>query len=435
MSETDKTRKKLKRLGRYMVREVLGKGTHGCVYRGYDPYVGRQVAIKVENFVEEKKDESSLQTHQNLFKEARTTGFLHHPNIVALHDVGVENDIYYIVMEYIEGKTLAHYCAGSSTALSSNPQKIIQIANECCLALEYSHTNYVLHRDIKPSNIMITTKGSAKIMDFSIAHKLHVEDESKLVIGSPTYMSPEQIMSLKLTETTDQFSLAVVLYYVFCKKPPLYSTEIKDLFRHILRTVPEPISTIRSDLPKELSNIIAKAMSKKSEDRFTSIREFAEELTNVYKPTIALKENREKQKDAISKLSFFQSFSQNEVDELVDTSSLLHSEAGKKIISEGDEDNFIYLVISGEVDITKNNIYVSTLKSGDCFGELVFLGRNINLKRTATAVSKRDSLCLKIDPSVMESLSIETKLSCYRVLSENLAYRVSVTTANLINKG
>ena len=433
MNDKNKSNKdKPKRLGRYMVRDVLGSGTHGYVYRGYDPYVGRQVAIKIENYVEKKGDEDNLNAHQTLFNEARTTGFLHHPNIVALYDVGVESDVYYIVMEYVEGKTLAHYCSENNTTLSSNPKKAIEVAQECCLALDYSHTNNVLHRDIKPSNIMITARGSAKIMDFSIAHSIAAATESKVVVGSPTYMSPEQITGNKLTQASDQFSLAVVLYYLLCKKPPLYSNKVKELFKLILNEIPPPLSNFRSDLPADLENIILKAMSKKPEQRFASCKEFGEEMVKVYTSPSKTKVSKAKQNDVISNLSFFQNFDQDQIEEVVHSSNLIHYKDKQEIVKEGMVSPDFYILVSGQVEIIKKNKSIAVLKKGDCFGEVAFLGKNMNLKRIATGISRGESLCLKVKANAVESFSTETQLNCYKAFSENLAYRVSVLSAMIM---
>ncbi|MDI9347296.1 MAG: serine/threonine-protein kinase [Methylacidiphilales bacterium] len=423
-----------KRLGRYMVRELLGSGTHGSVYKGYDPYVGRMVAIKIEKITESPNEESSIQTHQNLFKEARTTGFLSHPNIVSLYDVGVENNIYFIVMEYVEGNTLSVYCSSENKELSDNPQRVIKIAYDCCIALEYSHTNRVLHRDIKPSNIMLTKEGKPKIMDFSIAHKIQKEAEDQQVIGSPTYMSPEQIQGKALTPATDQFSLAVVIFYVLAKQPPFYNSNIKELFKLILKSEPPELQSLRPDLPKELSLILSKAMSKNPSDRFPNCQTFGSELLALYRSTEKSSLNKSQQHDAISRLAFFSYFNQDEIELFINSSTMVRSNNGDILFQEGQETYDLYVIISGEVDIIKNQTLIATLKSGEVFGEMTFLAKNSNLKRTATAKSRGESLILKIDTQIITNFPIEAQLNYYKVFCENLAYRLSITTSKLASK-
>ena len=425
-----------KRLGRYLIREMVGSGTHGNVYKGYDPYVGRMVALKVGKLAENaKNEEASLSAHQNLFKEARTTGFLQHPNIVSLYDVGVEHEFYYIVMEYVEGKTLTYYCSEDHNELSDNPQNIIKLFYECCLALQYSHNNKVLHRDIKPSNIMLTKDKKVKIMDFSIAIRSQSESQASQIIGSPTYMSPEQIMGKPPTQATDQFSLAVVIFFMLAKKPPLYHTKIKELFKLILKTTPPPLSDFRPELPLDLTKVLSRAMDKDPSKRYSSCKAFGEELMLIYRSAEKVSSNnRLQQNDLVSKLTFFNGFSQDEIDLLINESKFIRSNNGEIIIQEGVEGRDFYVIISGEVDIIKEGSLIVTLKSGDAFGEMCFIGRQINLKRTATAKSRGESMVLEINPTVMLSFPIEAQLNYYKVFCEALAYRLWLTTSKLAGK-
>ena len=206
-------------LGRYEVEKELGKGAMGVVYLGKDPKIGRVVAIKTMALSQEFEADELKDVKERFFREAETAGRLTHPNIVTIYDAGEEHDLAYIAMEFLKGKDLTPYIK-PDTLLPLD--KVLSIVARVADALAYAHKNNVVHRDIKPANIMYDLEGdSVKVTDFGIAR---ITDSSKtktgMVLGTPSYMSPEQLAGKKIEGRSDLFSLGVTLYQLSCGKLP-----------------------------------------------------------------------------------------------------------------------------------------------------------------------------------------------------------------------
>ena len=253
--------KKPKRLGKYEVIKEVGAGNMATVYMGHDPYINRDVAVKVA-LPEILKDKSfSAQFKRMFFNEARIAGMLDNKFILSVYDAGVEGDLLYLVMEYIGGgHTLKDFCAPDK--LLPVP-KVIELIYKCCRGLAYAHSRDVIHRDIKPSNILLTDDMDVRIADFGIAQLLKGGDTQVVgVIGSPLYMSPEQISGKTLTNQTDIYSLGIVLFELLTGHLPFQADTFPALYQKILHEEPPLLSTLRQDIPGFLEVVIKKALAK-----------------------------------------------------------------------------------------------------------------------------------------------------------------------------
>src|SRR3990170_5234633 len=209
------------KLGKYEIKKQIGRGSMGVVYQGYDPFTDSLVAVKVARSEALKNPEAGARYRKMFFNEAHTAGKLKHPNIVEILDAGVDGQSCYIVMELVEyGKTLKQYCTPDNLLPYD---QVVQIIFKCAKALDYAHREGVVHRDIKPSNILVTEDKDVKIGDFSIAH-LHKQDHTETrpegMMGSPKYMSPEQLTEEYVTNRSDLFSLGVVMYELLTGRHP-----------------------------------------------------------------------------------------------------------------------------------------------------------------------------------------------------------------------
>jgi serine/threonine-protein kinase len=261
-------------LGRYEVEKELGKGAMGVVYLGKDPKIGRVVAIKTMALSQEFEADELKDVKERFFREAETAGRLTHPNIVTIFDAGEEHDLAYIAMEFLKGKDLTPYIK-PETLLPLD--KVLSIIARVADALAYAHKNNVVHRDIKPANIMCDLEGdSVKVTDFGIAR---ITDSSKtktgMVLGTPSYMSPEQLAGKKIEGCSDLFSLGVTLYQLCCGKLPFAGDSMAQLMFKIANEPPVDIMTYRPDLPPEVVDVINKALAKKVEERFQTGDEMA----------------------------------------------------------------------------------------------------------------------------------------------------------------
>lgn len=262
-------------LGRYEIVKELGHGAMGTVFLGKDPRINREVAIKTLKY-EEIDAEQLAEVKKRFFREAEAVGKLAHPNIVTIFDVGEDYDIAYIAMELLEGSELSKYCRKGNLLPT---EEIIRVVSSVALALDYAHLNGIVHRDIKPANIMILNNGEVKVTDFGIARVMaSSKTQTGVVLGTPSYMSPEQIAGKKVDGRSDLFSLGVVLYELITGEKPFVGESITTLMYNITSSPPPSIQKLSPDMPEELAPIVERLLSKKADDRYPNGKSLADDL-------------------------------------------------------------------------------------------------------------------------------------------------------------
>lgn len=267
-------------LGRYQVEKELGKGAMGVVYLGKDPKIGRVVAIKTMALSQEFAGEELTDARERFFREAETAGRLQHQHIVTIFDAGEEHDLAYIAMEFLKGRDLVEFCKAGN--LLPVPL-VLSIVARVALALAYAHKQNVVHRDIKPANIMYERESdTVKVTDFGIAR---ITDSSKtktgLVLGTPSFMSPEQLAGKKVDGRSDLYSLGVMLFQLLAGVLPFRGDSMSELMFKIANEEAPDIRVIRPELPADLSNIVALALNKRPELRYQDGDQFAADLRSV----------------------------------------------------------------------------------------------------------------------------------------------------------
>jgi len=271
-----------RRLGRYEILQELGRGAMGAVYKARDPQIARTVAIKVI-LVGNQPPEVLEDYLQRFYREAQTAGQMSHPGIVTIHDVGEDEDGRpYLVMEYVEGTTLDKLLVPGKPGESSplrDLRQILAIAIQVADALDYAHRRNVIHRDIKPANILITSEGRAKIADFGVAklagtHMTH----TGLIVGTPAFMSPEQITGGAVDSRSDIFSFGILLYWMCAGSRPFAGESITEVAYRVVHTPPTPLREFNADLPPELEALLSRCLAKKPEERYQTARELVNDL-------------------------------------------------------------------------------------------------------------------------------------------------------------
>src|SRR5438552_7849263 len=263
-------------LGRYEIVAELGKGAMGVVYRANDPMLNRILAIKTIN-TEEAGHEGMAEYEARFYTEAKAAGSLNHPNIIIIYDIGKSGHLVYMAMEYIEGRELRDLLAqGQSLPVV----QAVDIAAQVGEGLAYAHQHQVVHRDIKPANIMITPEGRAKIADFGIARMRSSETRTQtgVIMGSPKYISPEQVVGKRADHRSDIFSLGVILYECLTGATPFNGEGLSALMYQITNHDPAPPSSANQQVPVMLDYIIAKVLAKAPEARYQSAADFANDL-------------------------------------------------------------------------------------------------------------------------------------------------------------
>src|SRR6266849_5403338 len=267
--------------GRYEILGELGRGGMGVVYRAKDPSIGRTVAVKTIQLSEKGTGMSHAQLVERFQTEARAAGLLTHPNIVVIYDVGESDGVYYITMELVNGKSLQSLLdSGEKFSLP----RLLRIMDQVCSALQFAHDHNVVHRDIKPANIMLATDDLVKITDFGTAKILQYgAAQQTSAMGTPAYMSPEQIKGKSFDGRTDIFSLGVMLYELTTGQKPFRGQDVATIFYHILNEEPVPPHQRNPAIPLGVSSTILKALAKSPHLRYENCRELLEDLKN-YRP-------------------------------------------------------------------------------------------------------------------------------------------------------
>jgi serine/threonine protein kinase len=427
-----------KKIGKYSILGVAGRGAMGTVYVGHDPFIDRKVAIKVCSTMEEDLEatEAVIATRDKriFFNEAQAAGTLDHPNILRVYDAGEGDDGEpYIVMEYVEGgTTLKDFCARER--LLPIPE-VVGMIHKCAKALDYAHRRGVLHRDIKPANIMLSEEQEPKIGDFGIAQRMFAEGTQLLTaVGSPRYMSPEQAGNKKLTGQTDLYSLGVTLYELLTGRPPFDANALAALMLAITTKDPTPIRHVRPEVSDELAAIVHKALARPLEERYQTGAEMAEALARL-KDELAHPVHKqlsdEEKFERARGLAFFNDFSDTELEEVLDVGTWEQFAPGAKIITEGTREQAFFVIAYGDASVTVSGKEVGLLDKGECVGELGYLEPR---DRTASVTARSDVAAIKVDVALMEWASIPVQMRFNRAFQKTLIDRLARTTRALVDR-
>jgi eukaryotic-like serine/threonine-protein kinase len=268
-------KKKNQQIGRYKILGELGRGAMGVVYRAEDPALDREVALKTIILSDDADERKAYQ--KRFFQEAKAAGKLTHPNIVTTYDFGEEEDVAYLAMELLEGTELRERMKEGAFA----PAEAVDIARQVADALGFAHERGVVHRDVKPGNIMLLARGQAKIMDFGIARMRATADfktSTGMVLGTPKYMSPEQIAGLPVDQRSDVFSLGIVLYEMLTGARLFDGEDVTQITHKVTTAEPEPPTRVNPELPAMLDFIVARALKKDPAVRYQDAYELAADL-------------------------------------------------------------------------------------------------------------------------------------------------------------
>ena len=410
------------RIGKYLIVNEVGRGSTGVVYLSHDPYYGRDVAIKVYNIEASGDDERARVTRKMFLSEAHMVGMLHHPNILPIYDAGEEHGRCYIVTEHVHGaRTLAAYCRPDNLLRIDD---VVEIMFKCAKALHYAHSRGVIHRDIKPSNLMLTQDSDVRIIDFGIALVADSEiSRIEGIAGSPSYMSPEQVQSIDLTNRSDLYSLGGVMYELLTGTRPFRAGNLAKLLHQIVYATPPPIHTLREDVPEDLEVVVATAMQKDPERRQKSGLELAGELTRVHQQ-LRQKNSRMNQQEQFSllrRLKFFHEFSHAEITEVMRASHWQDYNLGEEIVKEGEMDDRFYIIVSGNCAVERNGVSVGILSLGECFGETSYVP---GAKRRATIRATDAVTVLKVSSTLLEQVSASCQLRFNQVFLRTLIGRL-----------
>lgn len=266
------------RYGDYEVESFLGKGSIGKVYLARHRRIGRRVALKTVHFEHRFEDEDERsEFYKRLQREAELCGAMQHPNVVTLYDVGYDGDVVsFFATEYIDGESLL---ARLRRTRPLPLAEAISIASDVLRGLAYAHAKGIIHRDIKPANILLTAEGQAKIADFGVARPLHSSlTTTRTLVGTPNYMSPEQVKTTPVSTRSDLFSAGVVMYEMLTGIKPFAAPELSGILYNVVNLVPEPVANVNPDVPEPLSRLVQRLLAKTPEERYATASEALADL-------------------------------------------------------------------------------------------------------------------------------------------------------------
>jgi len=391
----------IQKIGKYQILGELGKGATSAVYLGMDPFANRKVAVKVVEREVLGDKEHGKRFRKLFLTEASLAGKLSHPHIAAIFDAVADEEGSYIVMEYVEGGTLEQHTKHDNL-LSVN--KIVEIIFKCCKALDYAHRHGVIHRDIKPANILRAKDTDIKISDFGAALTTAAETTQVSGIGSPAYMSPEQVQEQQLSHQTDIFSLGVVMYQLLTGSLPFKATNNYSMVFQIINVDPPPPSIFRPEVPTPVDQIVKKMLQKRLESRYQTWDELAQDLVRVFNNLQTPEQpvpDTEKF-NTLRRLEFFRNFGDVDIWQVLHISNWHRIGPGTSLIREGETGTSFFILASGEVKVTKSDRVLNVLKVGECFGEMAYLGRR-EFKRSASVASVSEITVIEIKADALNA--------------------------------
>jgi serine/threonine protein kinase len=412
-------------IGKYPVLREIGSGATSKVYLARDPFANREVAIKVFLFDKHADAQDERMMHKAFVAEASLAGKLNHPHIVDIFDAVVEPDRSYLVMEYVPGTTLEAYSVPESLLPVS---KVVEIVFKCIRALEYACRHGIIHRDIKPANILLSEGGETKVGDFGASFQQKLTNTTQITgVGSPAYMSPEQIRSETLTHQTDIYSLGVTMYKLLTGRLPFTVGTQAALTYAILNTEPPRPAQLRPEVPGLLDAVVMKAMEKDPAARYPSWLEFGKDLGQAF-ASLRLAGGTVSDSEKFTKLRdfpFFEDFNDVALWELIRIGAWKPVGGQSVLIREGEAGDSFYFLVDGEVDVTLSGKSLATVKAGRCFGELLYFTDRTQ-RRTTTVTSRGPMTVMEVKSDAMRAASDACQSAfnkaCMRVLIERLVY-------------
>ena len=418
-------------IGKYPVERHLGSGATSEVYLCNDPFAKRQVAVKLVSTALFNDPERGKLYKKLFVTEASLAGKLLHPHICQIYDAVADEELHYIVMEYVDGGTLEKFCAPEQLL---PVEKIVEMVFKCTRALEFAHAMGITHRDIKPANILYAGGTDVKISDFGAALIASGDSTQISAIGSPSYMSPQQVKEHPLDHRTDIYSMGVVMYHLLAGRLPFQASNNFSLIYQITSVEPQPPSSYRPEIPHALDNIVRRAMARDLDHRYAEWEEFSLDLAAVFRGDVvgeAEQQFADSDKfETLRALPFFENFSDAEIWEVARISTWRHARTGDVLMKEGEQGEYFCLIADGQVKVTKKNKLLNVLRNGECFGEMAYLQKGAHV-RGADVTVMSDCKIISVPTGKLAQASDACRHKFDRAFMEILVERLAMANVRL----
>jgi serine/threonine protein kinase len=418
-------------VGKYDVQKLLGKGASGTVYLAKDTFTGREVALKTIEPEVFRDPQFGTVYRAQFVNEASLAGKLRHPHIVAIYDAVVGEDSGHIAMELVTGGDLSQHCSSETLLPIAD---VLQIGFKCCGALDYAAKEGIVHRDIKPANIMLAGGTDVKIADFGAAFLKKSQAVQTAALGSPYYMSPEQIDGSKpLTFHSDMYSLGVVLYELLTGKRPFVGAKLQDLMNRILKFEPLAPSAVRAELPKSIDAVVLRALKKDPAQRYATWSDFALELSKAGELVLQPGSIPDSEKYVtLKRVPMLSTLADAELWELARAGRWRRVPKGSAIVQEDESGKSFFFLAKGEAKVTKNRKLLNMVSAGECFGEMAYIGAADGHRRHATVEAMSELLLAEFEPAALEKMSLGAQLQLTRALMRNVTDRLALANVRLV---
>lgn len=425
----------MNRIGKYEIRGKLGEGATSVVHLGYDAFAQRDVAIKAIYPHVLKDTQKGLMYRHLLVNEASLAGKLQHPHIVQIFDAVLDDELSYIVMEYVPGGTLEQFCSPDHLLPID---RVVEIVFKCTRALDYANRLGITHRDIKPANILLAqvgnTSGDIKISDFGAALTPDNDQTQVVGVGSPAYMSPQQVRELPLDQQTDIYSLGVVMYQLLTGRLPFQASNNYSMIYQICNTTPPPPSTFRSDVSPMLDAVVSRAMQRELDARYRSWEEFSQALARTF---LNRQHSQRRQNfpdiekfEALRSFSFFNKFSDVEIWEVVRFSIWDEIIPETMLMKDGEAGDSFGILLEGELRVSKKGRTLNILNPGEVFGEMAIIGSGGHT-RSADIIAMTNARVVTVSGNALRHASDTCRMHFYEAFLDVMSVRLSLANIRL----
>ncbi|HXF67743.1 MAG TPA: protein kinase [Burkholderiales bacterium] len=407
---------------RFEIKRELGRGGMGEVYLAHDTYTQRDVAIKLAKLQLLEDPEVGARVKRMWLNETRLAGKLRHPHIVEIYEAGVTEEFGYLVMEYVEGGTLRQHVRPDTLLPVAT---VVEAIYKVCNALEYANTLGLLHRDIKPANVMLTAQRDVKVADFGTCYLANADETQVFDVGTLPYMPPEHFKMRPPTLQSDLYAVGVMTYQLLTAALPFNATSFQAMIHEKLHEDFVPLEARRRDLPAELRFAVHRAIHRDPEIRYASWKAFCDDLA-LAQPQLSRPREIEYESarfDALKKLAFFSGFPDAQLWETIRISRWLDVPADSVIFEEGAESRSLYVIVRGDVAVTRAGTTLNRLGPGECFGELAYLDEE-RPRRSATVRSRTRLMLIEIEAEALRHASEALQAAFHRALMKVMVKRI-----------
>jgi eukaryotic-like serine/threonine-protein kinase len=416
-------------VGKYDIQKLLGKGATGTVYLARDTFTGKEVALKTIEPEVFRDPEFGTVYRTQLLNEASLAGKLRHPHIVAILDAVVGEDSGHIAMELVTGGDLSAHVRPETLLPIAD---VLQIGFKCCGALEYAAREGIVHRDIKPANLMIASGTDVKIADFGAAILKKSQIVQTAQMGSPYYMSPEQLEGKELSFHSDMYSLGVVLYELLTARKPFIAENLPALIDKIIKLPPLAPSEARPELPKALDPVVLRALAKSPAQRYPSWQDFGLALSKVGQAVQPRGSSiiADSEKYVVLKsVPMLALLSDAEIWELARAGRWARVDKARAIVREKERGTSFFFLAQGEAKVTLGGRLLNMVGAGEFFGEMAYIAGGE--ARHATVESHTEALLAEFQPGALEKMSLGAQLQLTRALVRNVSERLALANTRI----